>query len=93
MATLETTWQNRSNWAAEQAAKLHSRFPSSELPWELQCGLNRDRMASIHLSWLELVTVSKLLGHTRLDTTARYTTPSEKDLEKAVEKLEFDNIT
>jgi site-specific recombinase XerD len=42
---------------------------------------------------VDLVTVSKLLGHTRLDTTARYTTPSEKDLEKAVAKLEFDNIT
>jgi integrase/recombinase XerD len=42
---------------------------------------------------VDLVTVSKLLGHTRLDTTARYTTPSEKDLEKAVEKLEFDNMT
>jgi site-specific recombinase XerD len=42
---------------------------------------------------VDLVTVSRLLGHTRLDTTARYTTPSEKDLEKAVAKLEFDNIT
>jgi site-specific recombinase XerD len=42
---------------------------------------------------VDLVTVSKLLGHTRLDTTARYTTPSQKDLEKAVAKLEFDNIT
>jgi site-specific recombinase XerD len=41
---------------------------------------------------LDLVTVSKLLGHTRLDTTARYTTPSEQDLEKAVEKLEAEYI-
>ena len=41
---------------------------------------------------VDLVTVSKLLGHTRLDTTARYTTPSESDLEKAVEKLEIDHI-
>src|SRR6266446_624962 len=39
---------------------------------------------------VDLVTVSKLLGHTSLDTTARYTTPSERDLEKAVEKLEVD---
>jgi hypothetical protein len=56
MATLETAWQERSTWAAEQAAKLHPRFPSSELPWDLQSDINRDRMASIHLSWLELVT-------------------------------------
>jgi site-specific recombinase XerD len=41
---------------------------------------------------VDLVTVSKLLGHTRLDTTARYTTPSAMDLEKAVEKLEVDHI-
>ena len=41
---------------------------------------------------VDLVTVSKLLGHTRLDTTARYTTPSERDLEKAVERLEVDHI-
>jgi site-specific recombinase XerD len=41
---------------------------------------------------VDLVTVAKLLGHTRLDTTARYTTPSEMDLEKAVEKLEVDHI-
>ncbi len=41
---------------------------------------------------VDLVTVSRLLGHTRLDTTARYTTPSERDLEKAVEKLEVDRL-
>ena len=41
---------------------------------------------------VDLVTVARLLGHTRLDTTARYTTPSESDLEKAVEKLEVDHI-
>jgi len=41
---------------------------------------------------VDLVTVSRLLGHTRLDTTARYTTPSERDLEKAVEKLEVDYV-
>jgi len=36
----------------------------------------------------DLVAVSKLLGHQRLDTTARYTQPTERDLEKAVERLE-----
>jgi site-specific recombinase XerD len=41
---------------------------------------------------VDLVTVSKLLGHTSLDTTARYTTPSERDLEKAAEKLEVDHL-
>src|SRR5437016_2566598 len=41
---------------------------------------------------VDLVTVSKLLGHTSLNTTVRYTTPSASDLEKAVEKLELDHI-
>ena len=41
---------------------------------------------------VDLVTVSRLMGHERLETTAIYTTPSAQDLEKAVEKLESDNI-
>jgi integrase/recombinase XerC len=32
--------------------------------------------------------VAKLLGHSSLDTTRIYVTPSEKDLEEAVESLE-----
>jgi site-specific recombinase XerD len=35
-----------------------------------------------------LVTVAALMGHARLDTTAIYTQPSERDLQKAVERLE-----
>jgi integrase/recombinase XerC len=35
----------------------------------------------------DLVTVAKLLGHERLETTALYTQPSQADLERAVEKL------
>lgn len=35
-----------------------------------------------------LVTVTTLMGHARLDTTAIYTQPSEKDLERAFERLE-----
>jgi site-specific recombinase XerD len=38
----------------------------------------------------DLVTVGRLLGHERIETTARYTTPSERDLERAVSKLERD---
>jgi integrase/recombinase XerD len=38
----------------------------------------------------DLVSVSALLGHQRLETTAIYTTPSARDLEKVVEKLEQD---
>jgi site-specific recombinase XerD len=41
---------------------------------------------------VDLVTVSRLMGHERLETTAIYTTPSAQDLEKAVEKLEADYI-
>src|SRR3954468_12636127 len=38
----------------------------------------------------DLGSVSALLGHQRLETTAIYTTPSQRDLEKVVEKLERD---
>ena len=38
----------------------------------------------------DLVSVAALLGHQRLETTAIYTTPSQRDLEKAVERLEQD---
>ncbi|HEY7065630.1 MAG TPA: tyrosine-type recombinase/integrase [Chloroflexota bacterium] len=41
---------------------------------------------------VDLVTVSRLMGHERLETTAIYTTPSAQDLEQAVEKLEADYI-
>src|SRR3954469_21172010 len=41
---------------------------------------------------VDLVTVSRLMGHERLETTAIYTTPSAQDLEHAVEKLEPDYI-
>src|SRR5215210_7327671 len=36
----------------------------------------------------DLVSVAALLGHARLETTAVYTTPSQRDLEKVVEQLE-----
>ena len=36
------------------------------------------------------MSVAALLGHQRLETTAIYTTPSQRDLEKVVEKLEQD---
>src|SRR6266540_7227561 len=39
----------------------------------------------------DLVRVSALLGHQRLETTAIYTTPSQRDLERVVEKLEQDS--
>jgi site-specific recombinase XerD len=39
----------------------------------------------------DLVSVAALLGHQRLETTAIYTTPSQRDLEKVVEKFEQDD--
>jgi site-specific recombinase XerD len=39
---------------------------------------------------VDLVTVSRLLGHERLETTATYTQPTAGDLEAAVAKLEAD---
>lgn len=41
---------------------------------------------------VDLVTVSRLMGHERLETTAIYTTPSEQDLEHAVARLEQDAL-
>jgi site-specific recombinase XerD len=38
----------------------------------------------------DLATVSRLLGHERLETTAIYTQPHERDLEEAVGRLERD---
>jgi site-specific recombinase XerD len=37
------------------------------------------------------VTVAALLGHQRLETTAIYTTPSERDLARAVERLSLED--
>ena len=37
------------------------------------------------------MSVSALLGHQRLETTAIYTTLSQRDLAKVVEKLEHDS--
>jgi integrase/recombinase XerC len=39
---------------------------------------------------VDLVTVSRLLGHERLETTAIYATPAAADLEAAVRRLETD---
>jgi integrase/recombinase XerD len=39
-----------------------------------------------------LVAVAALLGHSRLETTAIYTHPSDRDLEHAVERLEHDAL-
>ena len=40
----------------------------------------------------DLVTVSRLLGHERLETTAIYTQPTAQDLEAAVRRLERDAV-
>ena len=41
---------------------------------------------------VDLLTVSRLIGHERLETTAIYTTPNAQDLERAVERLEADYL-
>jgi site-specific recombinase XerD len=40
---------------------------------------------------VDLVTVSTLLGHSRLETTALYTQPGARDLEAAVGKLSIED--
>ena len=41
---------------------------------------------------VDLITVMKLMGHRRLDSTARYTQPSKQDLKFAVRRLELEEI-
>jgi integrase/recombinase XerC len=41
---------------------------------------------------VDLVTVQQLMGHKRVDSTARYTRPSERDLEAAVATLELEEM-
>lgn len=41
---------------------------------------------------VDLVTVQQLMGHQRLESTARYTKPSKRDLEVAVERLELEEV-
>ncbi len=41
---------------------------------------------------VDLVTVKELMGHTRIDSTARYTRLSEKDLEGALARLELEEL-
>ena len=62
---VESLWEERSKWAAEEAARLLPSFPTSELPLKLQEQLNREMMVRHHLSWLELVTG---IPHSRFET-------------------------
>lgn len=41
---------------------------------------------------VDLVTVQHLMGHRRVDSTARYTKSSERDLEVAVSRLELEEL-
>jgi site-specific recombinase XerD len=41
---------------------------------------------------VDLVTVSRLMGHERLEATAIYPTPRAQDLKRAVAKLEQDAV-
>lgn len=41
---------------------------------------------------VDLVTVQQLMGHQRIDSTARYTKPSKRDLEVAVSRLELEEV-
>lgn len=41
---------------------------------------------------VDLVTVQQFISHKRIDSTARYTKPSERDLEVAVERLELEDV-
>jgi integrase len=61
-------------------------------PRKLRSQGKAERLQQALDAGVDLVTVSRLLGHMSLNSTARYTTPSAQDLEQAVEKLEADYI-
>lgn len=42
--------------------------------------------ATVNRRLVDIVTVSVLMGHSRIDTTARYTLPGWADLESAIER-------
>lgn len=44
--------------------------------------------AQVLRSGEDLLMVARLLGHERIETTITYTQPNQRDLERAVEKLE-----
>jgi site-specific recombinase XerD len=41
---------------------------------------------------VDLVATKNLIGHKRLDSAARYTKPSKRDLEAAVSRFEMEDI-
>jgi site-specific recombinase XerD len=74
--------------AVERLIERYARFADLEgvTPHTLRHSFGKHVLDS----GADLVSVSSLLGHQRLETTAIYTTPSQRDLEKVVEKLEQD---
>jgi site-specific recombinase XerD len=71
--------------AVEDVVKKYARLAGLELsPHTLRHTFARSALDS----GTDLVAVATLLGHQRLETTAIYTKPSARDLEKAVERLE-----
>jgi integrase/recombinase XerC len=77
---------------------LHNCLGKSELqpagPGEYPGGsahiLRHTLATNLLRAGVDIVVVAELLGHTRLDTTRRYTLPTHADLEDAVSHLPTD---
>ena len=60
------------------------------LPWVTPHSLRHSFAKHVLDAGADLATVSRLLGHERLETTAIYTQPTARDLDEAVRRLERD---
>jgi integrase/recombinase XerD len=76
--------------AVENLVKKYARFANLEgvSPHTLRHSFGKHALDA----GVDLVSVSTLLGHQRLETIAIYTTPGQRDLEAAVARLERDQI-
>lgn len=84
---VQTGLQERAVWAV---VRKYARL--SELDGVTPHVLPHSFAKSLIANNVPLVTVQRLLGHRRLDSTSRYTQPSKRDLKVAVSRLELEEV-